>query len=869
MARIRVPLSNFQYGEVSPSMLSRTDTKVYANAAKKLENFFIRNEGGILKRFGTEKIYEFDTTVDTSKRQQIRLVPFIFSDDERYVISLENAKIRCFKIDPSTGDISLVETITQDTSSAALPITDSILDEITFAQSGDVMFLAHQSFMIRKLTRTSLNDFEVSTFSFISDTDDNYIFQPYYSFHGTDVTLDPSKTSGTGATLTTSSAYWDITGSADGSGNYTSSLHVGVVIRYHGQEILITSVQSATQATGNISDKLEVHLDSDAIETTDGIADIEITMVGHGLSTGDSVIISHAGGVGGISANQINGTESVQDVVSENVFVVTAGSNANSSTVGGGTPKIETHAPTTQWEEQSYSALRGFPAAVTFHENRLWFGGTPTQPDGIWASRTGDYFNFDVGKAEDDDALDLTASIGEINSIKHIVSNRDLQIFTSTSELYIPAFSEKPITATNAQIKRQTPYGSSFAKPESLDGATIYAQKNGSVIREYIYSDAEAAYVSTAISQLSAHLINDPVQMTILRGAINRPESYAFILNKDGTIALFTSNRTEQRAGWSQFTTNGKFHSICTVDDRVFLVGQYDKGDGTQKFILTEFNSSLNLDFSNTFDGSLGAASTCTITVTDYANIAVGTTITFTKSNGATVVFTSEAISGDAPSGALNWRPNESNDTTADNIFTAVNAHADFTVSNPASNVVTITETSPTAGGALSVATSDATRLATTNQSKVGVFDVSAHFANGAVVSVVNGDNFLGAFTVAAGLVDVSAVQQITSGEIGYSFNVEAETLPVDAQVVGGPLTGNPRRVNRVILDLVNTLSASVNAKNLVIRQVTDDLSLGRNAVTGKHEFRLLGYSKDPTVKITQTAPLSLQVNGLIAEVSF
>ena len=754
MASIRVPISNFQYGEVSPSVIGRTDTNVYRFGAKKVENFFLRNEGGLLKRYGTRKIYEFDTTVDSTKRQQLRIIPFIFSDDEQYIISLEHQQIRCFKIDPSTGDISLVETITADVNSATLPITDSILDEVTYAQSGDVMFLCHQTFMVRKLTRTSLNDFEVSTFEFGTDTDENYIFQPYYSFHGPDVTLDPSKTSGTSAVLTTSADYWDTTGTPT-LGNYLDSKHVGVIIRYHGQEIEITSVQSATQAIGDIVDKLEVHLDTDAIETTDGIADIEITMAQHGLSTGDSVVISHAGGVGGISANQINGTRSVQDVRNENVFIVTAGANANDSTVGGGTPKIETHAATTEWEEQSYSSLRGFPAAVTFHENRLWFGGTIAQPDGIWASRSADYFNFSVGDAEDNDALDLTASIGEINTIRHIVSNRDLQIFTSTSELYIPAFTDKPITPTNAQIRRQTPYGSSFVKPQSLDGATLFVQKTGSVLREYIYSDAEAAYVTTAVSALSAHLINDPVQMSILRGAINRPESYAFLLNSDGTLAVFTSSRAEQRAGWSEWTTQGKFHSVCTIDERVFIVGQYDKGDGTEKLIMMEFDSDLNLDFSDDFTGT------------------------------------------------------------------------------------------------------------------AGVFDVSSHFANGAVVDVINDTDYLGTFTVASGNVDVSAVQEITSAEIGLSFDVEAETLPIDANVANGPLTGDPRSVNRVVLDLLSTLSVSVNEKPLIIREVLDDFSLDRVAVTGKKEFRLLGYSKDPTVKITQTAPLSLQVNAIIAEVSF
>jgi hypothetical protein len=78
---------------------------------------------------------------------------------------------------------------------------------------------------------------------------------------------------------------------------------------------------------------------------------------------------------------------------------------------------------------------------------------------------------------------------------------------------------------------------------------------------------------------------------------------------------------------------------------------------------------------------------------------------------------------------------------------------------------------------------------------------------------------------VAGGNVDVSAVQLITSAEIGYSFNVEAETLPVDAQVVGGPLTGQPRAINRVILDLHDTLSVSVNGTALVIRQVTNNFS--------------------------------------------
>ena len=55
------------------------------------------------------------------------------------------------------------------------------------------------------------------------------------------------------------------------------------------------------------------------------------------------------------------------------------------------------------------------------------------------------------------------------------------------------------------------------------------------------------------------------------------------------------------------------------------------------------------------------------------------------------------------------------NDTTADNIFTAINAHADFVVENPAANVVTIRETAHGAG-LLTIDSTDDVRLAVVDE---------------------------------------------------------------------------------------------------------------------------------------------------------
>ena len=148
------------------------------------------------------------------------------------------------------------------------------------------------------------------------------------------------------------------------------------------------------------------------------------------------------------------------------------------------------------------------------------------------------------------------------------------------------------------------------------------------------------------------------------------------------------------------------------------------------------------------------------------------------------------------------------------------------------------------------------------------MFDVSSHFANGASVDVVDGTEYLGDFTVASGNATVTDVKASTSAQIGYKFTPELRTLPIDASVPGGPLIGQPRKITRVILDLEETLSVSVNGTDLILRTVQQDQSEVIAAVTGKREFRVLGYSKDPRITVTQSAPL-LQINGLVAEVAF
>jgi hypothetical protein len=103
------------------------------------------------------------------------------------------------------------------------------------------------------------------------------------------------------------------------------------------------------------------------------------------------------------------------------------------------------------------------------------------------------------------------------------------------------------------------------------------------------------------------------------------------------------------------------------------------------------------------------AKASCTITVTDYANIGAGKTITLSKNDASSIVFTSTA----GTASGTQFKVETNNNTTATNLQTAIHAHADFTAT-VATNVVTVTRAAVGRDNLTNVS-SDTTRLTTTN----------------------------------------------------------------------------------------------------------------------------------------------------------
>ena len=224
--------------------------------------------------------------------------------------------------------------------------------------------------------------------------------------------------------------------------------------------------------------------------------------------------------------------------------------------------------------ENTWSSTRGWPRSVVFHEGRLYFGGSKQRPSTIWGSRVSDFFNFDPGEALDDASVEASLDTGTFNAIVDMYAGRNLQIFTTGGEFYVPQALDDPITPANLIVKAQTFFG---MKPglrvQNVDGATLFIQRQGKAIQEFIFSDTVNAYTSDKISLLSSHLLKSPEEMAV-RVATSTDEGDRLMLvnGDDGSIACYTLLRSQNVIAPSEWTTEGEFINIGVDVDDIYVI---------------------------------------------------------------------------------------------------------------------------------------------------------------------------------------------------------------------------------------------------------------------------------------------------------
>ena len=241
---------------------------------------------------------------------------------------------------------------------------------------------------------------------------------------------------------------------------------------------------------------------------------------------------------------------------------------------------------TIDWAEQSFSAVRGYPVSVAFHQDRLVIGGSRDLPNRLWFSKSGDLFNFDLGEGLDDESIEFSILSDQVNAIRGMFSGRHLQVFTSGAEWMVTG---DPLTPTSVQINRQTRIGSvvdRYIPPVNVDGATFYVARNKQELHEFLYTDLEQAYQSKDLALLSRHVVRSPVDQDY-----DQKSRLLYLVRDDGKFATLTVFRSEQVSAWTLHDTDGLVKSVSAVGEEVYVL-VFRNG----AYTIELFDDDLNLD---------------------------------------------------------------------------------------------------------------------------------------------------------------------------------------------------------------------------------------------------------------------------------
>jgi hypothetical protein len=545
--------SNFSTGELDPLLRSRVELDQYNNALAKATNVLIQPQGGLRRRPGTKHILELPNSSTPSAGNGVRLVPFQFSVTDSYMLCFTHERMYVIKNGVVIAAINGGANNYLTTS-----ITSDMVDDMCWTQSADTLIVVHPDLQPVKIVRGGSD----ATWTATSVTFDSI---PKYAFNinfDTNIgsTLTPSAVSGN-ITLTASATNHD-SGAAQAGTSTTITLKSTSSATddiYNGMYVTITSGTGAGQIR-----IIEDYVGSTKVATvTPAWTTTPTSASNYSVTTWTTESVNQY-----VNVNPQGRARITRYISSTVVEAVTEYPFFNTSVIDAGRWELESN------YEDVWSSTRGWPRSVTFHEGRLYFGGSKSRPSTIWGSKIGLFFDFVPFESLDDDAVEATLDTNELNVITDIISSRDFQVFTTGGEFYVPQRDSDPITPLTFTFKQVSRNGiKPGTRVQSVESGSVYIQRQGKSLNEFVFTDTQATYVTQRISLLSGHLLKTPQRIALRRAASTDESDLLMMTNEaDGSIAAFSLMRSQQITSPSEFTTDGQFIDVGVDVNTIYCV---------------------------------------------------------------------------------------------------------------------------------------------------------------------------------------------------------------------------------------------------------------------------------------------------------
>lgn len=291
------------------------------------------------------------------------------------------------------------------------------------------------------------------------------------------------------------------------------------------------------------------------MDASDTAGAISVTAANYLFQTG------HSGSLLRIGAS--NGYVRITEVVSTSLVSATV------------VKALASHAATNDWAMGAFNEYNGYPQAVQFYEQRLYFAGTRRQPQTVWGSVEQSYEDFTPG-ANSSDSVNYTIADNQVNAVRWMSAAKSLALGTLGGNFIMQSdTSSGPITPTSISIKKETVYGSDLIMPKRIGNATLYVQRNNLTLRELSYDFNTDSQLAKDVTILSEHITTSGVKDMDYQEA---PDGILWVVLKNGKMATLTRLADQDITAWSRHDTLGSFLSVAIIpngnEDQVWVATQ-------------------------------------------------------------------------------------------------------------------------------------------------------------------------------------------------------------------------------------------------------------------------------------------------------
>lgn len=512
MTRAAPPQLSFSSGEISPILRARPDLQRYQTALRRCRGFMPLPEGAVTRMPGTRHA---GTTRNNAKA---RIEPFIFSETDAHVLEFTSGIMRVWRngalVEASGNPFELV-----------VPWDEEDLPNLRFAQSGSRIYVTDGQRAPQRISRLAIDDWTIEPVPFErgpflrQNTDEQ-------------ITIQASGTSGE-ITLTASSgvfeagqvgAFFRIEPEDEDDIPYwtgNTEVSTGDLMRYDGAVYEIIGFADATVSEGNTGPNPPIHQRGTWLSSSEGPK--------WEYLHGDAGIVKISAVSSPTSATAITQIDLPSGIVS---------------------------APSSFFSEGAWSALRGYPSTLAFHEQRLVFGASKTDQQTLWFSAVDDFVNFEPStNADGSFAYAIASERNRLNKIHWIVSGgRTLHIGTSGAEYSArSSSSDVVIGPTNAVFRPDTSEGSRNIPPLTVDGAPVFVARDGKRVHELSYDFGEDRVGAPEISRYHRHLFRNVKEVEWQ----TTPWRVIWAVNGDGTVAVLAYDKRQEQIGAAQTSAGG------------------------------------------------------------------------------------------------------------------------------------------------------------------------------------------------------------------------------------------------------------------------------------------------------------------------